>query len=340
MACLLLGRDEAVGAEPFSHVGSYAFTFAGMPRGVRNLAMGSTGTASLYEHSTGFFNPASLAWTNAWTLQASHEGWPADITLSDICIAGAYLPDSSSESARWRFGGSLGYSGLWMEPQVVRTVYLPEGTGETFDADDHMLSATVAAAWEGGAFSLGVGGTAKYLRSEMAASNVSSWAFDGGMVIALPIAWRDAVVRPRAGVAILNRDTGASYDDRSFGVENVTRTALGVDVATPLVSVGNGAWKRSVSPLAISFDYDWANRESGTDPESFGVAVSFLGTLEARVGQVTVEGNRAESRAGFGLGWDFGPWLFQFDYAQINGISSFVLDRDCFGLIVGARFAP
>jgi hypothetical protein len=337
----LAGREEAVGAEAFSRVGTYGFTFAGMPRGVRNLGMGSTGTASLYEHSTGFFNPASLAWTNAWTLQTSYEEWPADITLSDICIAGAYLVPSSPESAQWRFGGSLGYSGLWLDPQIIRTVYLPEGTGEMFDADDHMLSATVAAAWEGGMISLGAGGTAKYLRSEMAASDVSTWAFDGGAIVAIPITWRDAVVRPRAGVAILNRDTGASYDDRFFGVENVTRTAIGVDVVAPLVSVGNGAWKRTVPGLAISFDYDWANGETGTDSESYGVAASFLGALEARVGQVTLDDGRGESRYGAGLGWDFGAWLLQFDYAHVDDSVAFLdLDRDCFGLIVGGRWAP
>ena len=341
LACLLAWREEALGEEPFSKVGTYGFLFAGMPRGVRNLGMGSTGTASVYEHSTGFFNPASLAWTNAWSLQASYEEWPADISLSDIRISGAYPGADSSGSTRWRFGGSLGYSGLWMEPQVVRTVYLPEGTEETFDAGDHMLSATVAAAWEASMFSVGAGGTAKYVRSEAAVNDFSTWAFDGGAVVAVPFVWRDVVVRPRAGAAILNRDTGASYDDLFFGVENVTRTALGVDVATPLVPVGSGAWKRTVPALAISFDYDWANAETGTDRESYGVAASFLGTLEARVGRITLDDGREESRFGAGLGWDFGAWLFQFDYAHINDSVTFLeLDRDCFGLIVGGRWAP
>ncbi len=336
---LFAGRGEVAGAEPFSQVGTYAFQFVGIPRGVRNLGMGSTGTASLYEHSTGFFNPASLAWTDAWTLQSSYQKWPADLSLVDFRISGAY-PRTSSGSTTWRFGGSLGYTGLWMEPQVVRTIFLPEGTGETFVVDDHMLSATAAAAWERGVISVGAGGTAKYIRSEFAADDVSTWAFDGGAIIAVPIGLRGAVLRPRAGVAKLNLDTGADYDGSFASIENETRTAVGIDFATPLVSVGNGAWKREVPAIQFCFDYDWANRDSATDRNSYGVAASFLGFFEARAGQVTFEGANQRAQFGAGLGWDFRHWLFQIDYANVEESSFFDVDRDCFGLLVGARWAP
>lgn len=336
---LLCLFDEAAGTEGFSNVGTYGFQFAGMPRGVRNLGMGSTGTASMYEHSTGYFNPASLAWADAWTLQSSYEEWPADLGLADFRVSGAY-PPTSSESNAWRFGGSLGYSGLWLEPQVVRTIFLPEGTGETFDADDHMLSATAAAAGEARLISLGVGGTAKYIRSELAADDVSTWAFDVGAIVAVPIAWSGALLRPRAGFATLNLDTGAEYDGRSASIDNETRTAIGVDVASPLVSVGSGAWKRDVPALMFSFDYDWANHDTGMDRESYGVAAAFFGALEARVGTVTFDDGRDQAQVGAGLGWDFGHWLFQIDYAHLDDSSFFNLDRDCFGLLVGARWAP
>lgn len=339
LAWVLPLHDDALAAEPFAQVGTYAFQFAGMPRGVRNLGMGSTGTASLYEHSTGYFNPASLAWTNVWTLQSSYQEWPADISLSDIRVSGGYPRGDSSQSA-WRFGGSLGYSGLWMDPQVVRTIYLPEGTGEMYDADDHMISATAAAAWESGVISFGAGGTTKYIRSGFAGSDVSIWAFDVGAIVAFPIAWSGALLRPRAGVARLNLDTGAEYDGRFVSIENETRTAMGVDVASPLVSVGNGAWKRDVPALMFSVDYDWTNRDTRTGRESYGVAAAFLGAFEARVGTVAYEDGRDQVQFGAGLGWDFGHWLFQFDYAHLDESSFFNLDRDCFGLLVGARWAP
>lgn len=336
---LFAWRNEAAGTEAFSKVGTYGFQFAGMPRGVRNLGMGSTGTASLYEHSTGYFNPASLAWTNVWTLQSSYQQWPADISLSDIRVSGGYPRGNPSQSA-WRFGGSLGYSGLWMDPQVVRTIYLPEGTGELYDADDHMISATGAAAWERGVISFGAGGTTKYIRSGFAGSDVSIWAFDVGAIVAFPIAWSGALLRPRAGVARLNLDTGAEYDGRFTSIENETRTAIGVDVASPLVSVGNGAWKRDVPALMFSVDYDWTNRDAGMGRESYGVAAAFFGALEARIGTVSYDGGSDQVQFGAGLGWDFEHWLFQFDYAHLDDASFFNLDRDCFGLLVGARWAP
>ncbi len=336
---LSVWQDEAAATEPFAKVGTYGFQFAGLPRGVRNLGMGSTGTASLYEHSTGYFNPASLAWTDAWTLQSSYEEWPADLSLTDFRVSGAHQR-ISSESTSWRFGGSLGYSGLWMEPQVVRTIFLPEGTGELFDADDHMLTATAAAAWEHGMISLGTGATAKYILSGLAAGDVSTWALDIGAVLAFPIAWNGALVRPRAGYAILNLDTGAEYDGRFLPIANETRTAVGFDISSQVASIGGGAWQRDVPGLTLSFDYDWANRDAGTDDESYGLAASFFGALEARVGQVTFENGRGRTQLGVGLGWDFGHWLFQFDYANLDQSSLFGSERDCFGLIVGARWAP
>ncbi len=332
-------RDKAASTEPFSKVGTYAFQFAGMPRGVRNLGMGSTGTASVYEHSTGYFNPASLAWVDAWTLQSSYEEWPADIGLADIRVSGSHRV-ISSESTTWRFGGSLGYTGLWMDPQVVRTIFLPEGTGELYDPDDHMLTATAAAAWEHGVITLGAGGTAKYIRSEFAADHVSTWALDAGALVAAPIVLNGALLRPRAGFAILNLDTGADYDGRVSQIDNETRTGIGIDIASPLGSIGSGAWKRDVARLMFSFDYDWANREASTDAESYGFAASFFGALEARFGQVTFENGQDRTQFGAGLGWDFGHWLLQLDYANIDESSFFDLDRDCFGLLVGARWAP
>ena len=126
----------ARGAEPFSKIGSYAGTVLNLPRGVRSIGMGSTGTADVSRATTGFFNPASFAWADALTARVSNEAWPADLDLVDTRVAGAFPLQRDSSDGPWRFGGSLGYTELSMDPHVIRTIYVPEGTAEAFDEDE------------------------------------------------------------------------------------------------------------------------------------------------------------------------------------------------------------
>jgi hypothetical protein len=324
-ALCLLTAQTARAAEPFARIGSYAATFAGMPQGVRNIGMGATGAADVSGFSSGYFNPASLAWSEATTALGSYEDWGASLSLSDIRVISGF-PFLADSSAAWRFGGSIGYSRLAMDPQVVRTIYLPEGTGETFDADDWLLSGSAAASWRRGWVQVGVGGTAKFIQQGLAGGDASMWSFDLGLIAAFPVEVAGGCVRPRTGCSVLNLDTGMDYDNRESNIANERRGALGFDVVTASMNLGG----RAVPAMVFSFDYDWINREDYSYVDyGAGVEVSLVGLVHARYGTMA----NVSSTYGFGLGWDYGSWLFRLDYAREANA-----ERDTFGAMVGARW--
>ena len=320
--------------EPLAKVGSYGATFAGMPRGVRNIGMGATGTADVSGFSTGYFNPAGFAWTDAATVLGSYEDWGPRISLSDLRVSSG-LPFHPDSSSAWRFGGSFGYARLAMDSQTQRTIFLPEGTGRTFDVDDWLLSGSGAASWTRSVFSVGAGGTAKFLHNGLAAGDVSLWTFDLGLVLAAPFNAGSVRLRPRAGAAVLNLDTGAQYDGREFNVVTEDRAGLGLDVEAPTVIVGG----RPVPAVTFAFDYDWIDREAHSNIDfGAGVEVSFVDMIHARIGAMGDD----YSTYGVGAGWDFGSWLFRLDYAHVSPedwvLDSLDLDRDSFGALLAVRW--
>jgi hypothetical protein len=216
-----------------------------------------------------------------------------------------------------------------MDPQVERTIFLPEGTGRTVDFDDWLLSGSAAASWSRGAMSIGAGGTAKFIQQSYG-DDLSQWAFDLGVVVAFPVEIGGGRLRPRAGYAALNLDTGASYQGGEYVVATESRAGLGFDLETPPVMVLG-----KPLPLAgLSFDYDWIDRQ-GNSPIDYGAGVelSLLGLFHARYGAI----DDSYTTWGVGLGEDIRSWLFRLDYAHVDAEDS-ILDRDTFGALLGVRW--
>jgi len=285
--------------------------------------------------ATGYFNPASIAWADAVTVTASREDWPADMSLYDARVSSGFPFHSDSTSSAWRLGGSLGYALLDMATQTERTIFLPEGTGRTYDPDDWALTASGAAAWEHGVFSVGAGGTAKYVEMNFATATPSVWAFDCGVVFASGFEVGGGMLRPRAGAAVLNIDTGWSYDGRDGRVANESRAGLGLDVEAPTVIVAG----KPVPVMAFALDYDWIDSEGYSNIDfGAGAEVSFVGIIHARIGAM----GDNYSTYGVGAGWDFGSWLFRLDYAHASPedwvLDYLDLDRDSFGALLAARW--
>lgn len=321
--------------EPFANVKTYAASWLSLPRGIRNIGMGATGTSDVSGLSTGYFNPAGVAWSSATTLIGSYEDYSASINLSEILIASPVPFHSDSTASPWHFGGSFGYARLGMAPQTERTVFLPEGTGKTFDASDWMLGATGATSWTHGAVSLGAGGAARFLRSNLAENHVNGWTFDLGAIAAFPIVGEGGLLRPRAGYALLNLDNGISYDGRTAYIPTEQRVGFGLDMETVRVMIA----KQSVPAAAVSIDYDSIDRDGSAAPDnSAGFELTVLNVAHFRYGKI--DDNYATM--GFGVGWDDGHHLLRVDYAHVNpggGIEfDSRTDRNTFGLLVGVRW--
>jgi len=313
--------------EPFAQGDTYAVSWLGIERGVRNIGMGTTGTADVTGLSTGYFNPAGMAFSSAATLLGSYEEFgAADISLSEFVISSPIPFHAHSTAGAWHFGGSFGYARLGMEPQTERTIFLPEGTGRTFDASDWMLSATGATSWTHGVMILGAGGAARFVRSNLAEDHVNGWTFDVGAIAGFPVAVNGGLVRPRIGYAALNLDDGIVYDGRTSHISTEQRLGFGLDFETARTTFGG----RSVPVASLSIDYDQVDREIRSSSEGAeGFELTAFNFAHFRYGST----DNDYTTIGFGLGWDDGRVLLRADYAHVT-----MLDRNTVGMLMGVRW--
>jgi hypothetical protein len=337
-----IGTSPASATEPFAKVGTYGAAWLQFPVGIRNIGMGATGTSDISGFATGYFNPASMAWADVTTITGSHESFdPAGLgmRLSEIRLSSPFPIRADSADADWRFAGSLAYTRQGMDPQVERTIFIPEGTGRTIDLDNWMVSALVASQWNHGVTSIGGGASVKYLSESFASSDHTTWAFDLGMVAAFSFPVHGGMVRPRLGYAALNLDNGGTHDGREYVIATEQRGGLGLDLAAPRVML----FDRPVPSVSLAVNYDLIDQESGrfTPAPDFasGVEVSFANLVHVRYGVLDDQ----YTMYGAGLGWDDGRVLFRVDYAHSRPEDSFYreffnLERDTFGAIVGVRW--
>jgi hypothetical protein len=295
--------------------------------------MGSTGTASVSQPSTGYFNPASLAWADGVALTAEYQDFgrvddEPFLDFTDVRLAaGKRLGDG------WRVGGLVGYSNMDWSVQNVRTIYVPEGTGETVDGADWYVTALAAAAYSHGVVSVALGVAGKYLSIDYADAN--AFLLDLGAIVALEFEPGGAIIRPRAGVSVSNLDDDIEVVERTYDIEGETRVGLGFDLASDLV------WwmERDVRMFRASVDLDFVNPAErfsiDGDYHAVGFEVSGCELLYARFG---AEDSRLDKTTfGFGLGWTFDAWWVRADYAHESREVGILggLEDNAFGVALG-----
>lgn len=337
-----LAVRPAHATEPFAKVGTYGASWLQFPVGIRNLGMGATGTSDVTGFATGYFNPASIAWSNATTLTGSYENFDESLLgydLFQLQIASPFPLRADTTDTGWHFAGGFAYTQRGMNPQPERTIFLPDGTGNMLDLDDWMLSALASSRWEHSHVSLGGGVAAKYIDQALGGSDNNIWVFDIGVIAAFPLPVRGGLIRPRLGYAALNLDSGGSYDGREFNVSTEQRAGFGMDLAAPRTMV----FGRPVPSVSLSVDYDAIDLEHGayqSPPHySTGFEASFADLVHIRYGLL----DHDYIMFGAGVGWDYGHVLFRLDYAHTDpddsSQQSFItLERDTFGALVGVRW--
>ena len=128
LAVLLLLPLSAEGAEIFEKVGTLGGQSLKIGVGARAAAMGEAYVALSDDATAVYWNPAGIARMSGQSISLNHTSWPADILFDQA----AYV-----FNIKW-IPGMLGVNvrALTMSRDIVRTTYLPEGTGDTFDAGD------------------------------------------------------------------------------------------------------------------------------------------------------------------------------------------------------------
>jgi hypothetical protein len=158
-----------------SRVGTAAATFLTIGTGARANALGHAYTASATGAEALFWNPAGASRSydlqHRASLAFSHATWLVDI---DYNAFGLVIPVTRS--------GVLGLSLAQMDygRMDVRTVTLPEGTGETFGATDMVIGLSYAQPLTDRFY---IGGTGKYVRQKIYDMSATTMAVDIGFVL-------------------------------------------------------------------------------------------------------------------------------------------------------------
>jgi len=117
-----LAAPAPAAAAGFARVGTLAYSWEGVFTSGRLSALGGADLADAGP-ATVLVNPAPLAGEDAVALSFDHADYLADLEFRTWAGAAAWRG--------WRL--NVAVQDLLMDPQLVRTAYNPEGTGETFE---------------------------------------------------------------------------------------------------------------------------------------------------------------------------------------------------------------
>ncbi len=157
-----------------SRVSTSAAAFLTLGTGARGQALGHAYTAVATGADALYWNPAGAARSSDGNLGSvffSHANWILD---TDYNAFGLVIPITSS--------GVLGLSLAQFDygRMDVRTVEIPDGTGETFGAADFVAGVSYAQPLTNTFY---IGGTAKFVRQSIYDMSASTMAFDIGFVL-------------------------------------------------------------------------------------------------------------------------------------------------------------
>ena len=195
--------EESFGAtsytEEVSNVGTSAAAFLEIGVGANSQAMGGAFTAIANDVSALYWNPAGITQLEKVSISANYTEWLAGTAHEYF---GAVIPMGE----RYAFGLSVNVLN-YADKQPVRTIQLPEGTGEFYAASDMALAATIAASITD-KFSFGL--TTKYILQQLWHESASAYAIDVGVL------YHTQIEGLRIGTTIANYGTELQITGRDL----------------------------------------------------------------------------------------------------------------------------
>ena len=323
---LLLGSLLAGGpALSQSKTGTAIGQFLMIEPSAQVAAMGNAGATALEGSMAAYYNPGALGRLTQSSAQFTHSPWLADIQYNYAAVAVKLGPNALLLSVTALDSGDMD----------VRTVDMPEGTGEQFSVNDLALGLGYGRRVTD-RFSAGV--QVKYVQETIWHSQLSAVGVDVGVIYELPF-------RAYLGASISNFGTRGSFDGRDlrirydqdpdvFGDNSNLPAALetedyplpiffrvGVGVPVQLgadsrVLVVADAYQPSDNTNSVSFGAEWAYADllflRGGYQNLF---------LEDAEGGLTLGGGLRYQLSGFGLGFDY-AWA---DHGLLGSTQRFTL---------------
>jgi hypothetical protein len=209
--CLIPSGAE--GAQIFEKVGTLGGQSLKIGVGARAAAMGDAYVALADDATAVYWNPAGIARLSGQSISLNHTSWPANILFDQA----AYV-----FSIKW-IPGMLGVNvrALTMSRDIVRTTYLPEGTGETFDAGEWAYGLSYARALTD-KFSAGF--SINYVQTGLDDVKGSSTTFDFGTLYDV------GVLGAKIGMSIQNIGSDMSFIDEKVKMPVFFRVGGSFDV--------------------------------------------------------------------------------------------------------------
>ena len=318
------------GSQDVSKSGTTAATFLEIGVGAQAVGMGGAYVSVANNATALHWNPAGVASLSEMTIDVVHTNWIADTKFD---FAGAVLPLGSV--------GTLGFSltALSMGDMKVRTVEMPEGTGEYFSAGD--LSAGISYARQL-TERFAIGFTAKYIQQTIWHESASAFAVDlgttfktdlfGGMTIGASLS------NFGTSIKMSGRDTRnfIRLDPSKQGSTDQIPTNIELDswdlpllfqfgVSTRVFDNNQYRWTIAVDALHPNDNYESLN---------IGTEFAYSDYLFLRAGYQSLFLDQAEGGISFGLGLTsgdvFGNTRVAIDYAyqdmgRLQGVHVFTL---------------
>lgn len=195
---ILLLPLHAEGAQIFEKVGTLGGQSLKIGVGARAAAMGDAYVAIADDATAVYWNPAGIARLSGQTITLNHTAWPAEILFDQA----AYV-----FGVKW-IPGMFGVNvrALTMSRDKVRTTYLPDGTGETFDAGEWAYGLTYARSLTD-KFSAGL--SVNYVQTGLDDVTGKSTTFDFGTLYDI------GVLGAKIGMSIQNIGSDMTFIDES-----------------------------------------------------------------------------------------------------------------------------
>lgn len=288
-----------------------AWSFLTIPVDPRSMAMAQTGAADFTPRAQAY-NPAALAFAQGLAYTQGSVDWPANVELMDIGLHGGR--SFARGGTRFRLGGAVGYKELALHAPVPN-IFLPAGTGRSFDSKDWHMSLVGAAALESDHGMIALGGSAKPIESKIAGNTVSAWGFDVGVLAA----WRfehdsGARIAVTGGASAMNLGSRVNFSTTGFDLPRQIRAGVGIRVNTaPQHFLGRVSSAASIVTLVEHIDQTFGR----DDLLAAGLETGIFDTVYFRMGVVD-NLDRPVSNTntwGLGLAWSYRHVRLSADYS-------------------------
>ncbi len=301
-----------------SKTGTVAATFLEIPVGAAAVGMGGAFVSVANDVSTLYWNPAGLVSLPSTEAVAVHTNW---IAQTNFDFAGIAIPLGGA--------GTFGFSitSLSMQDMLVRTVALPEGTGEYFSAGD--IAAGISYA-RGLTDRFAIGFTVKYIQETIWHESASAFALDVGTTFRT-----DLIGGLTIGASLSNFGTQmkmSGRDTRSFGRVDPTKLGSNDQIAS---DIELDSWdlpllfQIGVSTAAVKTEeFQWTIAADALHPNdnyesvNFGTELMYREFFMIRGGYHSAFLTDSEGGLSLGIGLSssslFGSMVIKFDYAYRN----------------------